>query len=227
MNRAEVRARIEEIGIIPAIRVSTVEEARFAVETIHYAGIPIAEITLTVPGALDLIAELRSVLPETIIGAGTVLDLANAQRSLEAGAMFLTSTGLDLDVVGLAVREQVLVLPGALTPTEIIAAWKAGADMVKVYPCSRLGGEDYIHAIKVALPEIPLIAAGGVRQHTAAHYIHAGASAIGVGKDLLPLEAVHRRNATWIRELAHRFLALVKNARSDHAGEGEGVVKFK
>jgi len=125
-----------------------------------------------------------------------------------------------------AAKEDVLVFPGALTPTEIITAWKAGADLVKVFPCSQLGGEHYIRAINAALPLIPLIAAGGVRQHTVANFIHAGATAIGVGKDLMPTEAVRKRNATWLRELAHRFVALVKHARS-HEGGGEGVVTFK
>ena len=224
MTKAEVWTRIEQVGIIPAIRFSAVEDAEFAVETICQAGIPIAEITLTIPGAIELIAVLIREFPDAIIGAGTVLDAKTAQQCVDAGAMFLTSTGLDVNVVGVAVKEGVLVFPGALTPTEIISAWKAGADMVKVFPCSQLGEEHYIRAIKAALPQVPLVAAGGVRQHTAANFIHAGATAIGVGKDLLPSEAVRKRNATWLRELAHRFVALVKHARSEG---GEGVVTFR
>ena len=226
MNKAEVRTRIEELGIIPAIRFASTDDARFAVETICEAGIPIAEITLTVPDAVELIAALVRDLPDAVIGAGTVLDAKTAQRCVDAGAMFLTSTGLDVNVVGVAVKESVLVLPGALTPTEIITAWRAGADLVKVFPCSQLGAEHYIRAIKAALPQIPLVAAGGVRQHTVANFIQAGATAIGVGKDLMPAEAVHKRNATWIRELTLRFAALVRHARS-HDGSGESVVKFK
>ena len=226
MNKAEVRTRIEELGIIPAIRFASTDDARFAVETICEAGIPIAEITLTVPDAVELITALVHDFPDAVIGAGTVLDAKTAQRCVDAGAMFLTSTGLDVNVVGVAVKESVLVLPGALTPTEIITAWRAGADLVKVFPCSQLGGEHYIRAIKAALPQIPLVAAGGVRQHTVANFIQAGATAIGVGKDLMPAEAVHKRNATWIRELTLRFAALVRHARS-HDGSGESVVKFK
>jgi 2-dehydro-3-deoxyphosphogluconate aldolase/(4S)-4-hydroxy-2-oxoglutarate aldolase len=226
MTKAEVRSRIEEIGIIPAIRVFTVEDARFVIETICEAGLPIAEITLTTPNAFELISDCVRSLPGAIIGAGTVLDAKNAQRCVEAGAAFLTSTGLDVSVVGVAVKEDVLSLPGALTPTEIISAWKAGADLVKVFPCSQLGGEHYIRALKAALPNIPLVAAGGVRQHTVSNFIHAGATAIGVGKDLMPMEAVQKRNVTWIRELTHRFLALVKHARAVDGG-GEAVVKFK
>jgi 2-dehydro-3-deoxyphosphogluconate aldolase/(4S)-4-hydroxy-2-oxoglutarate aldolase len=226
MNKAEVRAHIEEIGIIPAVRVASAEDARFAVETLFQAGIPIAEITMTVPGAIELISQFARDFPEMVIGAGTVLDLETAQRCIDAGAMFLTSTGLDLTVVNVAVKHAVLVFPGALTPTEVIAAWKAGSDLVKVFPCAQLGGEHYIRALKVALPQIPLIATGGVRQHTAVHFIQAGATAIGVGRDLIPQEAVRKRNRTWILELAHRFVALVKNARS-HTQGGGGVVTFK
>lgn len=226
MTKAEVRTRIEDIGIIPAIRVTTTDDALFVIDTICETGIPIAEITLTTPGAFELISQCVSRFPEAVIGAGTVLDARNAQRSVDAGAMFITSTGLDVNVVGVAVKESVLVLPGALTPTEIITAWKAGADLVKVFPCSQLGGEHYIRSLRVALPQIPLVAAGGVRQHTVANFIHAGATAIGVGRDLMPAEAVHNRNVTWIRELTLRFAALVRHARSQD-GSGESVVRFK
>jgi 2-dehydro-3-deoxyphosphogluconate aldolase/(4S)-4-hydroxy-2-oxoglutarate aldolase len=226
VTKSEVRARIEEIGIIPAIRVSTADDALFVIETICEAGIPIAEITLTTPGALDLISHCIREFPEAIIGAGTVLDANSAQHCVDTGAMFLTSTGLDVSVVDLAVRESVLVLPGALTPTEIISAWKAGADLVKVFPCSQLGGEHYIRSLRAALPQIRLVAAGGVRQHTVANFIHAGAAAIGVGRDLTPPEAVCKRNVTWIRELALRFAALVRHARSQN-GSGDAVVQFK
>ena len=227
MDREQVRARIEEIGIIPAIRVLSAEDARFAAEAVFRAGLPIAEITMTVPGAIDLIAGLVRDFPEMVVGAGTVLDLDTARRCLDAGARFLTSTGLELSVVELAVKENAVALPGALTPTEIIAAWKAGADFVKVFPCSQLGGDSYIRALKVALPQIKLIASGGVLQQTAAHYITAGASAIGVGKELITHEAIRMRKAEWILELAHRFVSIVKHARSQAARGTEGVVTFK
>jgi 2-dehydro-3-deoxyphosphogluconate aldolase / (4S)-4-hydroxy-2-oxoglutarate aldolase len=227
MDREQVRARIEEIGIIPAIRVSSVEDARFAAEAVYRAGLPIAEITMTVPGAIDLIAGLVRDFPEMVVGAGTVLDLDTARRCLDAGAMFLTSTGLELSVVELAVKENAVTLPGALTPTEIITAWKAGADFVKVFPCAQLGGESYIRALKAALPQIKLVAAGGVLQQTAAHYIIAGASAIGVGKELITHEAIRMRKAEWILELARRFASIVNNARSQAARGRQGVVTFK
>ena len=227
MDREQTRARIEEIGIIPAIRLSSAEDARFAAEAVYRAGLPIAEITMTVPGAIDLIAALVRDFPEMVVGAGTVLDLDTARRCLNAGASFLTSTGLDLSVVELAVKANAVTLPGALTPTEIIAAWKAGADFVKVFPCAQIGGDSYIRALKAALPQIKLIASGGVAQQTAAHYIIAGASAIGVGKELITHEAIRLRKAEWILELARRFASIVNNARSQAARGRQGVVIFK
>jgi 2-dehydro-3-deoxyphosphogluconate aldolase/(4S)-4-hydroxy-2-oxoglutarate aldolase len=225
MTKEEVCARIEEFGIIPAIRLASNEDARFAAQALYRAGLPIAEITMTVPGALELISELLRDFPDIVVGAGTVLDAETARRAVDAGARFITSTGIDISVVGLAVEEGVLALPGALTPTEIINAWKAGADFVKVFPCTTLGGDSYIRAVKAALPQIRLIAGGGVQQHTAGHYITAGASAIGVGKELITQEAIRLRKSEWILELAHRFMGIVKNARAHTASAN--VVTFK
>jgi 2-dehydro-3-deoxyphosphogluconate aldolase / (4S)-4-hydroxy-2-oxoglutarate aldolase len=216
MKKAEVRARIEEIGIIPAIRVSTRELARFAIEAINRAGIPIAEVTMTVPNALDVISQLARSLPEMIVGAGTVLDTETAQRCLDAGAKFLTSPGLVMEVVEFAVRKDLVVFPGVLTPTDVIMAWKAGADFVKIFPCAQVGGPAYIRALKVPLPQVPLIASGGVNQQSAPNFIRAGATALGIGSELIPHEALHRRQEAQIHELARRFLAMVKNTREEH-----------
>lgn len=216
MKKAEVRARIEEIGIIPAIRVSTPELARFAIEAINRAGIPIAEVTMTVPNALDVISQLARSLPEMIVGAGTVLDTETAQRCLDAGARFLTSPGLVMEVVEFAVRKDLVVFPGVLTPTDVIMAWKAGADFVKIFPCAQVGGPAYIRALKVPLPQVPLIASGGVNQQSAPNFIRAGATALGIGSELIPHEALHRRQEAQIHELARRFLAMVKNTREEH-----------
>jgi 2-dehydro-3-deoxyphosphogluconate aldolase / (4S)-4-hydroxy-2-oxoglutarate aldolase len=162
VKKDEVRARIEEVGIIPAVRVSTAEEARFAAETVNRGGIPIAEMTMTVPNATEVVAGLTRSFQEMIVGAGTVLDIETARRCLDAGAKFLTSPGLILEVVEFAVKNHVAVFPGALTATEVITAWKAGADLVKIYPCGQVGGDSYIRALRVSLPQIPLIASGGV-----------------------------------------------------------------
>jgi 2-dehydro-3-deoxyphosphogluconate aldolase/(4S)-4-hydroxy-2-oxoglutarate aldolase len=217
MKKAEVRARIEEIGIIPAIRVSTPELARFAIEAVNRAGIPIAEVTMTVPSALDVIFQLARSLPEMIVGAGTVLDTETAQRCLDAGAKFLTSPGLVMEVVEFAVKKDMVVFPGALTPTDVITAWKAGADFVKIFPCAQVGGPAYIRALKVPLPQVPLIASGGVNQQSAPNFIRAGATALGIGSELIPHEALQRRQEPQIHELARRFLAMVKNTRAEHA----------
>jgi len=214
MKREEVRASIEEIGILPSVRVNAQELARFAAETIYAAGIPIVEITLTVPGALDVINDLASRYPDMAVGAGTVLDDSLARQAIGAGARFLTSPGYVPEVVACARQANVVVLPGAMTPTEVIAAWKAGADFVKIFPAAPVGGVQYVRALKTPLPQIPLIVTGGVNQATAVEYILAGATAIGVGGELLPIEALTLRQENRIHELARRFLANVKEGRS-------------
>ena len=214
MNKELVHARIEEIGIIPAVRVNSPEHARYAAEALHRAGIPIAEITMTVPDALEVISDLAQSVPEMIAGAGTVLDVETAQRCVDAGAKFLTSTGFVAEVVEFARKKNVLVIPGALTPSEVIQAWKAGADFIKIFPCGPLGGENYIRALKAPFPHVPMVAAGGVNQQTALNYILAGASALGVGGELIPKEALQQKQEERVHELARRFLARVKEGRN-------------
>lgn len=214
MNKEHVHARIEEVGIIPAVRLNSAEQARYAAEALYRAGIPIAEITMTVPGAHEVISNLASSLPEMIVGAGTVLDAQTAQRCADAGAKFLTSTGFVHEVVEFARKKSMLVIPGALTPSEVIQAWKAGSDFVKIFPCGPLGGENYIRALKAPFPQVPMVAAGGVNQQTALGYILAGASALGVGGELIPREALEQRQEDRVHELARRFLARVQEGRS-------------
>jgi 2-dehydro-3-deoxyphosphogluconate aldolase/(4S)-4-hydroxy-2-oxoglutarate aldolase len=221
MTRDEVRERIEEIGIVPAVRVSSYEDAQFAAAAVCDAGLPIVEVTMTVPGAIDLIAALVRGHPNVIVGAGTVLDTDTANLCLRAGVRFLTSPGLDLEIVDLALKEDVLVFPGVLTPSEVHAAHKAGCKVVKVFPCSQVGGPGYIRALKAPFPKVHMIASGGVTQTNAADFILAGAMALGVGGDLIPRKAIKMREAHWIRELARRFLALVKEARAQAVGPGE------
>jgi len=221
MKREEVRARIEQIGVIPAVRVSSAEEARFAAEAISRGGIPIVEITMTVPGALEVISHLVQHTPEMLVGAGSVLDTEIARRCLDAGAQFLTTDGLDVQLVEFAVKQNVAVFPGALTPTEVITAWKAGSDFVKVVPCAQVGGDSYIRALKAPLPQVPLIAAGGVNQLTALNFILAGATALGVGRELIPKEALRLRQSDRIHELARRFVSFVTNGRIQRAGRQE------
>lgn len=214
MTRQQAKARIEEIGIVPGIRTSSAADAVFAAETLYHAGIPTAEITMTVPNAFDVINQLAQQLPDMIIGAGTVLDAETARHCVDAGAKFLTSTGLISEVVAVALKNNILAIPGALTPTEVIAAWKAGGDYVKIYPAAPMGGDQYIRSLKLPLPQVSLIAAGGVNQLTAVGFIQAGASALGIGMELLPGDAVRRRQEHRIQELARRFLGFVAEARS-------------
>ena len=214
MNRKEVRNKIEEIGILPSVRVSSRDLAQFAAETVYSAGIPIVEITMTTPGALELINDLARRFPDLAVGAGTILDDDMARQCVDAGARFLTSPGFVPEVVAYARKVDVVVFPGALTPTEVIAAWKAGSDFVKIFPTGHIGGTQYLRALKVPLPQIPLIATGGVNQLTASDFILAGATAIGVGGELLPREALHLHQTDRIHELASRFLTMVKDARA-------------
>jgi 2-dehydro-3-deoxyphosphogluconate aldolase / (4S)-4-hydroxy-2-oxoglutarate aldolase len=213
MNKEEVRARIEEIGIVPAIRVSSTEEARFAAAAVSSGGIPIVEITMTVPEACELIQDMVANAPDIIVGAGTVLDPETARRCLQAGAQFVTSPGLDLGIVELTEKADVVTMPGALTPSEVTAAWRAGVDFIKVFPCSQVGGAGYIRALKGPFPNASFVAAGGVTQQTASDLIRAGATALGIGSDLIPREAIRHRRAEQIVELARRFLNIVRAAR--------------
>jgi 2-dehydro-3-deoxyphosphogluconate aldolase/(4S)-4-hydroxy-2-oxoglutarate aldolase len=217
-SRDSVRARIEALGIIPAIRLSSAEDALFAAEAVSSAGIPIVEVTMTVPGAMNVIHELVRAHPDMIVGAGTVLDVMAARRCLDAGASFLTSTGLDLEVVAFARKKGVVVFPGVLTPTEAVSAWKAGSDFVKIFPCAQVGGPAYMKALKAPFPELRLIASGGVTQYSAGDFILAGASALGIGQHLIQPQAIQNRERDWIRELARRFLRTVQEARNEKAG---------
>ena len=214
MKKEAVCGKIREVGIVPAVRTSSAEDARFAAEVVAKSGIPIVEITMTVPGAIDVISHLVKNLPDVIVGAGTLLDLETARVCVDAGVHFLTSPGLDLEIVEFAAMEKVCVMAGALTPTEVITAWKTGADFVKVFPCAQVGGDSYIRALRGPLPQVPLIAAGGVNQQTATNFILAGAVALGIGRELIPKDALQKRQEGRIRELARRFLGFVQTARS-------------
>lgn len=215
MNKEEIRARIREIGIIPAVRLYSAEDALFAAEAVCDAGIPIVEVTMTVPGAVKVIYELTRQNKEITVGAGTLQDVETAHRCLDAGASFLTSTGFDPEVVNFAFKRSVVVFPGACTPTEIVTAWKSGSDFVKIFPCSAMGGAGYIRALKGPFPRIPMIASGGVNQQTAGDFILAGADALGIGRDLIHQDAIKRRERGWIQELARRYVRIVSQARSE------------
>lgn len=186
----------------------------FAAEAVCAGGIPIVEVTMTVPGAVEVIRELTRQNSGIIVGAGTLFRVETARRCLDAGAAFLTTPGLDLEIVNFALGHGVVTFPGALTPTEISAAWKAGSDFVKVFPCAANGGPSYIRALKGPFSEVPMIASGGVNQTNAVDFVRAGAVALGIGRDLIHQDAIRRRERGWITELARRYTKMVAEARS-------------
>ena len=218
MDKQDVRRRILEIGIVPVVRASSALEARVAADAVCEGGIPIVEITMTVPGALDVIRELvKNCGSDVLIGAGTVLNAQAAQNCLDAGAQFLVSPGLNVPTVELAVRERKLLMAGALTPTEVMAAWDAGADFIKVFPCGQVGGAKYIKALKGPFPQIPFIPTGGVNLNTAAEFLEAGAVALGIGGELVQAGALKANKPEVIVENARKFLAIVKHTRAQMA----------
>lgn len=185
-----------------------------AVEAVTAGGIPIAELTMTVPGAIGVIADLvRTMGKDTIMGAGTVLDAETARRCLDAGAEFIVSPGFDLETVRSVKAQDKLVMAGALTPTEVITAWKAGSDFVKIFPCGNLGGPKYIRALKGPLPQVPMVPTGGVTLETAADFIRAGADALGIGGELVSPAVLKSGDASEITRTARSFLDAIAEAK--------------
>jgi 2-dehydro-3-deoxyphosphogluconate aldolase/(4S)-4-hydroxy-2-oxoglutarate aldolase len=215
MSKPEIINKIVRGGVLPVIRAASKEEARGAIEAVRAGGIDVIEVTMTVPGALDLIRELSEEYgSDVLIGAGTVLDPETAADCVDAGARFIISPALDLETVQFCREHNVVVMPGALTPTEVVTAWNAGADFVKVFPAGAMGGASYLKSLKAPLPHIKLIPTGGVNLSTAGDFIRAGASAIGVGADLVDLKAVREGRAHEITENARKYLDIVREARS-------------
>lgn len=210
-----VMERIREVGLVPVVRASSADEAFAAVEAIRAGGIPILEITLTVPGAVGIIRELtKRIGDQALIGAGTVLDADTAEECINAGARFIVSPALDVPTIERCRRLVVPVMAGALTPTEILTAWKAGANAVKVFPANSVGGAAYLKSVKAPLPQIELLPTGGVNLNNAADFIKAGAFALGIGADLVDLAAIRRGDSAAITEKAKQYVAAVAEARS-------------
>ena len=215
MDKQQVRDRIMEIGIVPVVRASSPREARMAADAVCEGGIPIVEITMTVPGAVEVIRELaKSSASNVLIGAGTVLTAEAARLCLDAGAQFLVSPGLNLQTVEFAVRGGKLIMAGALTPTEVMAAWGAGADFVKIFPCGQVGGAKYIKALKGPFPQVQFVPTGGVNLSNAAEFIEAGVAALGVGGECVQAEALRANKPEIIVENARKFLAIVQQTRA-------------
>ncbi len=218
MTKEQVRQRIIEIGIVPVVRASSAEHARKAAEAVCAGGITIVELTMTVPGAIELIADLRRTLDsEVLVGAGTVLDAQTAQQCIAAGADFIVSPGFDLSTVQIAKQMGKLTMAGALTPTEVIAAWKAGSDFVKIFPCGAVGGPKYLKALKGPLPQVPMVPTGGVNLDTAADFIRAGAEALGIGGELISPAALKSGNTEEITRTARQYLEIVREARASES----------
>jgi 2-dehydro-3-deoxyphosphogluconate aldolase/(4S)-4-hydroxy-2-oxoglutarate aldolase len=213
MSKSEVIEKIKEIGVLPVIRADSAAEAEQVIKAIRKGGITTIEITMTVPNAIDLIADLSKSDADVLIGAGTVLDAETAERCVEAGAKFIISPALNIETIKFCNAREIVVMPGALTPTEVVAAWQAGADFVKIFPASAVGGASYLKSLKAPLPHIKLIPTGGVSLKNAADFFRAGAEAVGVGADLVDLQAVRENRAHTITETAQRYLKIVKEAR--------------
>lgn len=218
MTREQVRARVLEVGIVPVVRATSAKQAISAAVAVAAGGITIVEVTMTVPGALDAISQLIKTLgSEVIVGAGTVLDAQAARQCFDAGAEFLVSPGLDVGTIKAAQDAGKLIMAGALTPTEVITAWKAGADFVKVFPASAVGGAAYLKALRGPLPQVPLVPTGGVNLNTAADFLRAGASALGVGGELVLAAALKSGETAQITALARQYLEIVQQVREAEA----------
>src|SRR5437868_10685192 len=218
MRKSEVLNRIRDTGLIPVVRAESADLAIQVVEAIQAGGLDVLEVTMTVPGAIDVIAKLASTLAnQCVIGAGTVLDPETARKCIDAGAQFIVSPALNLETIACCRELDVAVMPGALTPTEIVSAWQAGADFVKVFPAGAMGGASYIKSLKAPLPQIELVPTGGVTLANAASFIEAGAAAVGVGADLVNTKAIRAGQPEKVTEAARAFIEAVRNARMKSA----------
>jgi 2-dehydro-3-deoxyphosphogluconate aldolase/(4S)-4-hydroxy-2-oxoglutarate aldolase len=215
MNKAEVIKQIKEIGVVPVVRATSPDEAMRAIDAIRKGGVSVLEITMTVPGAIAVIEQVSKACgKDALVGAGTVLDAETARACMLSGAQFIVSPALDLGTIACCRRYGVAVMPGALTPTEVVQAWTAGADFVKVFPAGAMGGASYLKALKAPLPQIELVPTGGVSLKTAADFIKAGASALGVGADLVDIKAIREGQDNVITERARQFVDIVREARA-------------
>jgi 2-dehydro-3-deoxyphosphogluconate aldolase/(4S)-4-hydroxy-2-oxoglutarate aldolase len=215
MDKADVIKQIRDTGVIPVVRATSADEAMQAIDAIREGGVSVLEITMTVPGAVELIEQLsKKYGNDVLVGAGTVLDPETARACILAGAQFVVSPALNVDTIAICRRYGIAIMPGALTPTEVVQAWTAGADFVKVFPAGAMGGASYLKALKAPLPQIELVPTGGVSLKTAADFIKAGASALGVGADLVDLKAIRDGQASIITERAKQFVQIVKEARA-------------
>jgi len=209
MEKTDVLERIRREKLIPVVRTDDTDDARKAIEILSKCGIVVFEITMTVPNAVELIAEYNDT--DLLIGAGTVLNPEQAEKCIEAGAKFIVSPAFNLETVEFCRAKEVAVMPGSLTPTEVLAAWNAGADCVKVFPCDVMGGAKYLKTLKTLFPHVEMMPTGGVSCDTIADFFAAGAIAVGVGADLVDVKAIRAGNLQSVAEKAQKYLDIVKN----------------
>jgi 2-dehydro-3-deoxyphosphogluconate aldolase / (4S)-4-hydroxy-2-oxoglutarate aldolase len=215
MTADEVKAELERVGLVPVLRAKSIPEAHALVEAIYAGGVTVLEITMTVPGAIDLLRDLRAKYgSEVLLGSGTVTTAAQAEATIAAGAEFVVSPSLHLEVIAKTKELGKVSIPGALTPTEVITAWEAGADYVKVFPCSAMGGASYLKALRAPFPQLKLIPTGGVTVATAADFLKAGAVALGVGSDLVNATAIAEGKSWIVTDMARAYMDVIQETRS-------------
>jgi 2-dehydro-3-deoxyphosphogluconate aldolase / (4S)-4-hydroxy-2-oxoglutarate aldolase len=217
MNTADshsIKQRLEQAGLIPVLRARSFAEGHAMVEAMVAGGVTVIEVTMTVPNAVELLRELKKNHSALLLGSGTVTDAAQAQATIDAGAEFIVSPSLHMDVIAKTKELGKVSIPGALTPTEVITAWRAGADYVKIFPCSAMGGASYLKALLAPFPDLKLIPTGGVTLQTAAEFLKAGACALGVGSDLVNPAAIAEGHPESITKTAHAYLDIIQTARA-------------
>lgn len=217
MEKSMVLRTLQEAGLVPVLRADSVEGALALANAIAAGGVKVLEVTMTVPGAVEVIRRLVKDRPEILVGAGTVLDAETARACMLEGAQFIVSPALNLRTIEMCRRYSVAVLPGALTPTEVVTAWEAGADVVKLFPAGALGGAKYLASLKGPLPQIQMIPTGGVSLATAAEFLRAGAFALGVGSDLVDAKAMAAGRPEVVTETARKYLEIVRQFRTGTA----------
>jgi 2-dehydro-3-deoxyphosphogluconate aldolase/(4S)-4-hydroxy-2-oxoglutarate aldolase len=224
MPKTETLKRIADGGLIPVVRAPSGEDALRVVDALKEGGVDVIELTMTVPGALKIIEELvRRYGDSVVLGAGTVLDSETARACILSGAAFVVSPMIDETLITCCRTYAVAVLPGALTPTEIVRAWRAGADMVKVFPCGALGGATYVRSLKAPLPQVDLVPTGGVSLATIGDFVRAGASAVGAGADLVDVAKVRNGSAGVVTQNARKYLSAIRAARGEALAAGEAA----
>lgn len=217
MKKAEVLQAIREVGVLPVLRASSINTAMQLAEAISKGGVSAMEVTMTVPGAIEVIRRLVKDRPDLLVGAGTVLDPETARMCIAEGAQFVVSPAINLETIALCHRYSIAVLPGALTPTEVVTAWQAGADIIKVFPASAMGGAKYLQSLKAPLPQIELIPTGGVNVNTAKDFLAAGAYALGVGADLVDEKACFEERLHEVTAVAAKYAGIVREFRATQA----------